>query len=83
MAEEQAKLIDERLATKDDILAVRADIEALRLETKQDIEILRREIAVSAATAKVEILRWLFGTIGLQTFVLLGALFGFVRAAHN
>jgi hypothetical protein len=41
MAEEQAKLIDERLATKTDIAAIQADIEALRLSTKADTEALR------------------------------------------
>jgi uncharacterized protein len=52
LADEQAKLIDERLATKTDIEALRLankadmeaihrDIERLRLETKSDIEALR------------------------------------------
>jgi hypothetical protein len=41
MAEEQAKLIDERLATKTDVAAIQADIEALRLAAKADVEALR------------------------------------------
>ncbi len=43
MAEEQAKLIDERLATKTDIERIHADIDALRQETKGNIERLRQE----------------------------------------
>jgi GTP-binding protein EngB required for normal cell division len=45
LAEEQARLIDERLATKTDIealrLATKTDIEAFRLATKTDIEAFR------------------------------------------
>jgi hypothetical protein len=41
LADEQAKLIDERLATKTDMEAIHRDIERLRLETKSDIEALR------------------------------------------
>ena len=41
MAEEQAKLIDERLATKEDMERVNANIEALRLSTKGDTGVLR------------------------------------------
>ena len=43
LAEEQAKLIDERLATKTDIDRIHADIDALRQETRADIERLRLE----------------------------------------
>ncbi len=59
MAEEQARLIDERLATKADVQEVRLaieagrkDIEVLRKETTQQIEALRQETRLS-----IEILR--------------------------
>jgi DNA repair exonuclease SbcCD nuclease subunit len=52
LAEEQAKLIDERLATKADTAAIRADIEAHRLTTTRDIETLRL-----ATTRDIERLR--------------------------
>lgn len=66
LAEEQARLIDERLATKTDIEtvkaeieSVRADIEALRLSTKADIEALRlstkADIEALRLTTKSEI----------------------------
>jgi hypothetical protein len=91
MAEEQAKLIDERLATKEDIEVVRADIEALRLVTKADIEALRfatkadiealrfatqKDIETATERTKAEILKWMFG----QTVVLLAAMIGILRA---
>jgi hypothetical protein len=73
LAEEQAAA-DDRLATKDDIEALRRatqkdiegihkDIEALRLETKAEIE-----------KSKAEILKWMFG----QTVFLLTSLAGIV-----
>ena len=103
MAEEQAKLLDERLATKTDLealkLAVGKDIEALRLDLGKDIEALRLNVgkdiealrlgvgkdmeALRAATkadlqtglaeTKADILKWMVGTIGVQTVVILGA----------
>jgi uncharacterized protein len=59
MAEEQAKLIDERLATKTDVAAIQADIEALRLSTKADTEALRlaTKTDVAAIQADIEALR--------------------------
>ncbi len=48
MAEEQAKLIDDRLATKE-------DIEALRLATRQDIEALRVDVEALRVSTKAEI----------------------------
>ena len=41
LAEEQARLIDDRLATKTDIASVKADIEALKLATNAGIETLK------------------------------------------
>ena len=75
MAEEQAKLIDERLATKEDIDLVNANIEALRVSTKADIE-------TTAARTKAEILKWLFATVASQTIVLLAAMIGILRVGH-
>ncbi len=116
LAEEQAKLMDDRLATKADIealrlatkadiealrlanktdiealkLATKADIEALRLATKTDIEALK--LATNAGireaelrlegkieTVKADILKWIVGTIGIQTIVIVGAIMALVR----
>ncbi len=94
LAEEQAKLMDDRLATKADIealrLATKADIEALRLANKTDIEALK--LATNAGireaelrlegkieTVKADILKWIVGTIGIQTIVIVGAIMALVR----
>src|SRR5690242_4105917 len=44
LAREQAKLIDERLATKRDIGDVRADIETLRISGKNDLTALELKL---------------------------------------
>jgi hypothetical protein len=109
LAEEQAKLIDDRLATKLDLealrLATKSDLEALRLATKSDLEALRlatktdletlrlaaksdldaarNSLEKSIAESKAETLKWIVGTIGLQTVVILGAALALARmAAH-
>jgi len=119
LAEEQARLIDDRLATKADIAAVRSDIEAQRLATERDIAAVRGDIeAQRLATArdiealrlstthdiealrqsttreidslrqstrsdlaemKSDLLKWLVGTVGLQTVVILGAVLALMR----
>jgi hypothetical protein len=76
MSEEQAKLIDERLATKDDIAKLReelhADIEALRLATKAVSDALRlnldslrvttkTDLDAGPAKTKAEIIKWVVG----------------------
>lgn len=43
MTDEQARLIDERLATKTDIAGLRVDMEAIRASLARDIEQLRQE----------------------------------------
>jgi hypothetical protein len=101
LAEEQAKLIDERLATKADIAAVRGDIEALRLATKADIAAVRGDIEALRLTTKsdlretelrlesrieatkAETLKWLVGSMGIQTVVIIGAVVALVRAAGH
>ena len=98
MAEEQAKLLDERLATKTDLealklavgkdiealrLAVGKDIEALRLAVGKDIEALRyatkADLQTGLAETKADILKWMVGTVGVQTVVILGAVVALAR----
>jgi hypothetical protein len=75
-----------RLGTKSDIetlrLGTKSDIEALRLGTKSDIEALRLGTKSDLAEMKSEILKWMFGTIGFQTIVILGAVLAVSRFGH-
>ena len=71
-----------RLSTKADIEAVKADIEALRLSTKSDIEALRASTKADVADAKADIIKWMFGTIGFQTLIILGAVIALTRVVR-
>ena len=68
LADEQARVIDERLATKDDLKQTE-----LRLEAK---------ITAMGEAVKAEIVRWMFGTIGFQTLIILGAVVALARVSH-
>ncbi len=82
LAEEQVKLIDERLATKADIetlrLSTKGDIEALRLSTKSDIEALRlatkADLTTGLAETKADLIKWVVGIGIAQTGFLFGVL---------
>ena len=62
---QQARLLEQNLATKADIEATKADIEA----TKASIEALRQETKASIETAKVDLIKWIvalnIGTMSL------------------
>jgi len=127
LADEQMRLIDERLATKEDITklgaataadiahfgagtaadiaklefttkaeiarleaatkaeiarseaATRADIARLEAATKADIARLEASTKVALAETKADILKWMFGSMGFQTIVILGAVFGLLH----
>ena len=78
-----AEAVQSDLATKPDIEALRlstkADIEALRLSTKADIEALRAATRAEIAEAKADIIKWMFGTIGFQTLIIVGAIVALTR----
>jgi hypothetical protein len=83
LAAEQAKLLDERLATKTDLEQTRAmlsrDIEDTRASLSRDIEALRLSAKADLAETRADILKWVVGTIGLQTVVILGAVIALAR----
>jgi hypothetical protein len=87
LADEQVRLIDDRLASKADLalLATKADLKdeiadvrkemgAFRLQSKEDFA--RLEVKIEATRS--EILRWMFG----QTLLILGAVLPIGRFWH-
>jgi hypothetical protein len=50
-------------------------MEPKRLATKADLKI-------EIESAKSEIIKWMFGTIGVQTVIILGAVIALARTAH-
>jgi hypothetical protein len=77
-----AEAIQNDLATKTDIAAVRTDIEALRLATKSDIETLRLATKSDLAETKAEIIKWMISSIGFQALVIVGGVVALARGFH-
>ena len=59
LAEEQVNLLNSNLATKADILALKADIEKLRQETKADM-----------ANLRAELVKWVYGAMIAQVILI-------------
>lgn len=85
-----AEALQGDIATKGDLTIVRsdietlwlstkADIEALRLSTKADLEALRLSMKADIEGTKADIIKWMFGTIGFQTLIILGAVVALAR----
>jgi hypothetical protein len=92
LADEQVRSNDERLvdlATKADIanMATRSDIANLATKAELANIAMKSDIANLATKAelaelKAEILKWMFGAIGFQTIIILGAVVALARLSH-
>jgi hypothetical protein len=74
-AEAFAEATSQELATRADL---KTEIAAVRAELRETE--LRLEAKIEAA--KTDIVKWLFGTIGFQTLVILGAVLALARIVH-
>jgi hypothetical protein len=61
------------LATKDDVQQVKAAM-------REDILRLEGKLETKIEASKAEILKWMFGAMATQTFILLAALFGLLHS---
>lgn len=80
-AEAIAGAVVETIATKNDLrtveLELAAKIERVRLEGAQH----QAQIEARLADTKADLLRWMFGAVGLQTLAILGGVVAIVRMA--
>jgi DNA anti-recombination protein RmuC len=85
------------LATKTDLqtldIGLRHEMQALRTELKNDMQTLRTELKSELRESEArletklerqrsEIVKWMFGTIGFQTLIILGAVIALVRVVR-
>ena len=82
LADEQVRLIDDRLATKELQAATKEDIAKLQAATKTDLREFELKIEAKLERFKSEIIAWMSGTIGFQTIVLVGAVVALARLSH-
>ncbi len=76
-----------RTATKGDIealrIATKGDIDALRIATKADLAVATADLSKALADTQADILIRVFGTFGLQTLVIIGAMITLARMLHR
>jgi hypothetical protein len=64
-----------------DDLATKADLQLLKSDLRVEIESAKSDLRVEIESAKSEIIKWMFGTIGFQTIIILGAVVALARLA--
>lgn len=78
-ADAMAEVLQDDLATKADILTVKADILTVKVELQADIKLAKAELEAKIEAVKSEIIKWMFGTIGFQTLIILGTVIALAR----
>ena len=63
-------------------LATKTDVEALRLSTKADLREAELRLEARIEATKGEIIKWVVGSIGFQTIVIVGAIVALSGAKH-
>jgi hypothetical protein len=71
-----------RSATKDDMTALRGDLAALRTDVNILEAKIEAKIDAKIEASKSEIIKWMFGTIGFQTIIVLGAVVALAHVVH-
>ncbi|RMH05685.1 MAG: DUF1640 domain-containing protein [Nitrospirae bacterium] len=83
LAETQAGLIEERLATKHDLkeleMNLKRDLKELEMDLKRDLKELQVQLEVKLAETKVETIKWVTGLLVVQAGVIIGAVFAIIR----
>jgi len=85
-AEAIAAAIQSDLATKADLLLVKTELTASISESEVRLRAAiadsEAKLRTANAESKTELLKWMFGTIGFQTIVILGAVIALAHASH-
>jgi hypothetical protein len=87
IADQQTRLIDEKLATKADLARTQdvltADIADAARVMKSDLREVELRLEAKIETAKAEMIKWVFGAIGFQTIVMVDAVVAVARLGHS
>ena len=74
------------LTTKADLreteIRVQSDLKETELRLQADLREAELRLEAKISEVKADILKWLFGTIGFQTLVILGAVTALARVVH-
>ena len=74
-----AEAIQSDLASKSDIQKVSADVHLVESGLKSELREQELRLEAKIEATKAEIIKWMFGTIGFQTLIILGAVIALAR----
>lgn len=75
-AQDAAEAISDAIV---ETVATRTDLGALELNLRSQVEQAKAQLEIRIAEAKSDVLRWMFGAIGLQTLAILGGVIAILR----
>ena len=75
-AQDAAEAISDAIV---ETVATRTDLGAPELSLRSQVEQAKAQLEIRIADAKSEVLRWMFGAIGLQTLAILGGVIAIRR----
>ena len=82
-SDEQAEAVTRLLRRSQDIdfshLATKSDLQTELAAMRAEIVQNKTELKAEIAETKAEIIKWMFGTIGFQTLIILGAVIALAR----
>ena len=82
LSEAFAQASADQLATKTDVGDLRSELKAEIAGVRSDLREVESRLETKIESVKADILKWMFGTIGFQTVVILGAVFALSRFGH-
>ena len=78
----KADIADLRTAVKIDIADLRTELKVDIVDLRSDLREAELRLEAKIEATKADILKWMFGTIGFQTIVILGAVPALSRFGH-
>jgi hypothetical protein len=82
LAGEHSRWFDDGLATKADVRDLAKTSDLIDFAKKTELKEMELRLEVRIEAMKSDILKWMFGTIGLQTLALLAAIVTLAKAIH-
>ena len=82
LAGEHSRWFDGGLAGKADLEGLAKSAELAEFAKKTELREMELRLEMRLEATKSELLKWMFGAIGFQTLVLLGAIVALARAIH-
>jgi hypothetical protein len=85
--DEQAEAVTRVVRKAQDVdfsdLATRSDLSTTKGDLEKNLAVIKADLEKSIAETKAEILKWMVGSIGIQTVVIIGAVVALTRSVPH